>query len=74
MRQEFEVAGRLLPPADWTVQVLLDRAPLLAQARLTELVVALFLGAVAAVCVVFVQRRMRLADRFALREQAKANL
>ncbi|HQU69958.1 MAG TPA: ATP-binding protein [Albidovulum sp.] len=73
-RREYVVAGQLLPRADWTVQVLLDTRAVHAQARLSALALMLSLGALAAVVVVILQRRARLAERFALQEQGKAEL
>jgi two-component system, NtrC family, C4-dicarboxylate transport sensor histidine kinase DctB len=72
--REYIMAGQLLPRADWTVHVLLDSRPLQVQARLAVLAGLLFLGALAAVTVVILQRRARLAERFALQEQGKAEL
>jgi two-component system, NtrC family, C4-dicarboxylate transport sensor histidine kinase DctB len=72
--RDYVVEGEVLPRVDWKVQVLLDSRPMHAQARLAVLAGMLFLGGLAAVAVVIVQRRMRLAERFALQEQAKAEL
>ena len=72
--REYVMVGRLLPRADWTVQVLLDSRALHAQARLALAAGMLFLGALAAVGVVIFQRRARLSERFALQENAKAEL
>jgi two-component system, NtrC family, C4-dicarboxylate transport sensor histidine kinase DctB len=71
---EYVMAGRLLPRADWTVHVLLDTRAMHAQARLTVLAAVLCLAAVVAVVTVIMQRRARLAERFALQEQAKIEL
>jgi two-component system C4-dicarboxylate transport sensor histidine kinase DctB len=72
--REYVMVGRLLPRADWTVQVLLDSHALHVQARLALATGMVFLGALAAFGLVFVQRRARLAERFALQESAKAEL
>jgi two-component system, NtrC family, C4-dicarboxylate transport sensor histidine kinase DctB len=72
--REYVIVGRLLPRADWTVQVLLDSHALHVQARLALATGMLFLGAVAALGLAFLQRRARLAERFALQESAKAEL
>ena len=71
---EYLVERSLLPRVDWTVHVLLDSRPIHAQARLAVLAGMVFLGGIAAVFGVIVQRRMQLAERFALQEQAKAEL
>jgi two-component system, NtrC family, C4-dicarboxylate transport sensor histidine kinase DctB len=71
---EYVMVSRLLPRADWTVHVLLDTRAMYAQARLTVLAAVLCLAAVAAVVAVIVQRRARLAERFALQEEAKVEL
>jgi two-component system, NtrC family, C4-dicarboxylate transport sensor histidine kinase DctB len=72
--REYLVAGRIMPRADWTVRVLLDTRAFHAQARLMVLAAMLLLGAVVAIALGLLQRRARLAERFALQEQAKAEL
>jgi two-component system C4-dicarboxylate transport sensor histidine kinase DctB len=72
--REYVIVGRLLPRANWTVQVLLHSHALHVQARLALATGMLFLGSLAAVGVVIVQRRARLAERFALQESAKVEL
>jgi two-component system C4-dicarboxylate transport sensor histidine kinase DctB len=72
--RDYLAVGELLPRADWKVHVLLDSRPMHVQARLAVLAGMLVLGGLVAVAVVIVQRRMRLAERFALQEQAKAQL
>jgi two-component system C4-dicarboxylate transport sensor histidine kinase DctB len=74
VQREYVSASQMLPRAGWTVQVLLETRAFHAQARLMVLAAMLFLGALAAVAVVILQRRARLAERFALQEQAKAEL
>jgi two-component system, NtrC family, C4-dicarboxylate transport sensor histidine kinase DctB len=71
---EYVVTGQTMPRADWRVQVLLDTAPFHAQARLVVLALLMFLGALAAVAVMILQRRARLAEQIALQEQAQAEL
>ncbi|MCU0802931.1 MAG: ATP-binding protein, partial [Rhodobacteraceae bacterium] len=71
---EYVMVGRLLPRADWTVHVLLESHALHAQARLALATGMLFLGALAAFVLVFLQRRARLAERFALQESTKIEL
>lgn len=69
--REYLTAHKLMPRAGWTVQVLLDTAPLHQQARLAALA---FLGAALAVVVLIWQRRARLTERLALQLQTKAEL
>lgn len=71
---EYIMASELLPRAEMTVRVLLDTGDIYAQARLAVLAMILFLGATVAGIGVILQRRARLAERFALQEQAKAEL
>lgn len=71
---DYIMAAQLLPRAEMTVRVLLDTAALAAQARLSVVTLMLFLGALAAVVAVILQRRARLAERFALQEEAKSVL
>ncbi|MES2665469.1 MAG: ATP-binding protein [Pseudomonadota bacterium] len=72
--REYVVAEALMPRAGWTVHVLLDTRYLRAQARLAVAAVLLLLGAAVALAVLMRQRRLRLAERIALQEQAKAEL
>lgn len=72
--REYLVGGKLMPRGEWTVQVLLDSRPMHAQARLAVLAGLLCLAGMFAVVTVILQRRMRLAERFALQDQAKAEL
>lgn len=71
---DYIMLAELLPRAGMTVRVLLDTRPLFAQARLAVVTLMLFVGTVVAVAGVVLQRRARLAERFALQEQAKADL
>jgi two-component system, NtrC family, C4-dicarboxylate transport sensor histidine kinase DctB len=71
---EYIMASKLLPRAEMTVRVLLDTGEVYAQARLAVLAVMLFVGATVAGLGVVLQRRARLAERFALQEQTKAEL
>ncbi len=73
-RRDHIVARQAQPRAEWTVQVLLDTQPFVVQARIMVLAALLFLGAIAALLAVIVQRRARIAERFALQEQTKAEL
>jgi two-component system C4-dicarboxylate transport sensor histidine kinase DctB len=72
--REHLVASELSPRAGWTVRVLLPSTPFHVQARMQVLAAMLALGAVAAVALGLLQRRARLAERFALQEAAKAEL
>ena len=72
--REYVVSEALMPRAGWTVHVLLDTGYLRAQARLALVAVLLLLGAAVAVTVLVWQRRLRLAERIFLQEQAKAEL
>ena len=71
---EYIATEEPMPRAGWTVRVLLDAAPLRAQARLIIVAVALFLlvGFLSAWTVA--QRRARLAERLALQAAARADL
>ncbi|WP_176556327.1 sensor histidine kinase [Rubellimicrobium rubrum] len=65
---------RSMPAAEWTLHVLLDTAPLRAQARMaTGLLIAL-LGALGLGALILSQRRQREGERLALREAAKIEL
>jgi two-component system C4-dicarboxylate transport sensor histidine kinase DctB len=70
----YVVARRLMPLADWTVHVLLDEAPLRAQALLGTLAVGLAIAVALSGIYTVRQRRVRLAERIALQERAKVEL
>ncbi|HEY6918040.1 MAG TPA: cache domain-containing protein, partial [Tabrizicola sp.] len=72
--QEYIATEEPMPRAGWTVRVLLEAAPLRAQARLITVAVALFLlvGFLSAWTVA--QRRARLAERLAIQAAAQAEL
>ncbi len=72
--RDYVMASQMMPRAGWTVRVLLDTSYLYAQARLVTAAALMFLGALAAVAVVIVQRRAQLADRIALQERTKTEL
>ncbi|MEY4982536.1 MAG: hypothetical protein RIR62_802 [Pseudomonadota bacterium] len=72
--REWLVAERLMPAAGWTVHVLLDTAPLRAQARLTVAASVLLLGIALSLALAVWQRRARLAERIALQAAAQAEL
>jgi two-component system C4-dicarboxylate transport sensor histidine kinase DctB len=71
---EYIATEEPMPRAGWTVRVLLDAAPLRAQARLIVVAVALFMlvGFLSAWTVA--QRRARLAERLAMQAAARAEL
>lgn len=73
-RSEYIMASKLLPRAEMTVRILQDTGPIYAQARLAVAAFVLLLGGIAAVIVMFLQRRARLAERFAMQEQARDEL
>jgi two-component system, NtrC family, C4-dicarboxylate transport sensor histidine kinase DctB len=60
--------------AGWTVRVLLDAAPIHAQARLVVLAAALFLLVTLLLVWSVVQRRARLTERLAIQAAAQADL
>ena len=72
--REWLVTERLMPAAGWTVHVLLDTAPLRAQARLTVAASVLLLGIALSLGLAIWQRRARLAERIALQAAAQAEL
>lgn len=65
---------RAMPDAGWTVHVLLDTAPLRAQARLAVAATVLLLGVALSLGWALWQRRARLAERIALQEAAQVAL
>ena len=73
-RRDYVAVSRAMPEAGWTVHVLLDTAPLRAQA---QLVVALLIlgGCVAgSAALILGQRRARTAERLAMQIHATAEL
>lgn len=70
----FVTARQLLPRVGWTVHVLQDASPIYGQARFAALAGVMGLGVMMALALVVWQRRARLAERFALQEQAKIDL
>ena len=72
-REYLEVA-RAMPEAGWTVHVLLDTAPLRAQARLTVAATVLLLAVALSLGWALWQRRARLAERIAVQAAAQADL
>ena len=63
-----------MPAAEWTLHVLLDTAPLRAQARMATGFLIALLGALGLGALILSQRRQRERERLALREAAKIEL
>lgn len=70
----FVTARQLLPRVGWTVHVLQDASPMYGQARFAAFAGVMGTGVLMALGLVIWQRRARLAERFALQEQAKVDL
>ncbi len=73
-RHEYLLTKQLMPQADWTVQVLLDASYMRGQARLATAALLLLMGVAASIWLMLRQRRLQLAERIALQEQAKLDL
>jgi two-component system, NtrC family, C4-dicarboxylate transport sensor histidine kinase DctB len=71
---EYIATEEPMPRAGWTVRVLLDAAPLRAQARLIIVAAALFLLVGLLLAWTVAQRRARLAERLAMQAAARADL
>lgn len=71
---EYISAATPMPRAGWTVHVLLDTAPIRAQARLAVLAFTLLLLVGLLLAWTLVQRRARLAERLAIQAAARADL
>ncbi len=71
---EYIATEEPMPRAAWTVRVLLDAAPLRAQARLIIVAAALFLLVGLLLFWTVAQRRARLAERLAMQAAARADL
>jgi two-component system C4-dicarboxylate transport sensor histidine kinase DctB len=72
--REYLSISREMPTAGWTVQVLLDTAPLRAQMRLAIAAFIMFLGIALSLSWALWQRRARLGERIALQARAQAEL
>ncbi|MCU0912723.1 MAG: ATP-binding protein [Rhodobacteraceae bacterium] len=72
--REYMATQTPMPRAGWTVRVLLDTAPIRAQARLVVLAVALFLLVGLLLAWTVAQRRARLAERLAIQAAAQSDL
>jgi two-component system, NtrC family, C4-dicarboxylate transport sensor histidine kinase DctB len=71
---EYIATEEPMPRAGWTVRVLLDAAPIRAQARLVVVAAALFLLVGLLLAWTVAQRRARLAERLAIQAAAQAVL
>lgn len=71
---EYISAASPMPRAGWTVRVLLDTAPIRAQARLAVAAFGLLLMVALLLAWTLVQRRARLAERLAIQAAAQADL
>lgn len=72
--REYLAVGHAMPEAGWTVQVLLDTAPLRARVRLAVAAFVLLLGVALSLGLAVWQRRARLAERIAMQARAQAEL
>lgn len=72
--REYLSISREMPAAGWTVQVLLDTAPLRAQVRLAVVAFVMFLGIAVSSSWALWQRRARFGERIALQIRAQADL
>ena len=72
--REYLVASRAMPGAGWTVQVLLDTAPLRGQIRLAVAAFVMLLGVGLSLSWALWQRRARLRERIAMQARAQADL
>jgi two-component system C4-dicarboxylate transport sensor histidine kinase DctB len=72
--REYIATEHPMPQAGWTVQVLLDTAPIRAQARLVMVAFGLLLLVALLLASTVLQRRARLAERLAIQAAAQADL
>jgi two-component system C4-dicarboxylate transport sensor histidine kinase DctB len=72
--REYLSISREMPTAGWTVQVLLDTAPLRAQVRLAVAAFVMLMGIALSLSWALWQRRARLSERIALQARAQADL
>lgn len=73
-RREYLERAVEMPAAGWTVHVLLDTAPLRAQARLAVAASVLLMGVALSLGLALWQRRARLAERIAMQAAAQTEL
>jgi two-component system C4-dicarboxylate transport sensor histidine kinase DctB len=74
VERDYIATARAMPDADWVVRVLLDAAPLRAQARLAVTALGLLLAVALLLAWAVWQRRAQLAERLALQAAARADL
>lgn len=72
--REYLVLEERMPEAGWTVQVLLDTAPLYVHARTRLMSIFLLMALAALVAGIFLQRRARPAERMAFQRLAREQL
>ncbi len=73
-RRELIVVKEQMPEAGWTVKLLLDAAPVHAQANMSVAGALLILLIASLALAIVVQRRARLTERMALQRAARADL
>nr|WP_246770832.1 sensor histidine kinase [Aestuariivirga sp. YIM B02566] len=72
--REYLVLAEPMPEAGWTVSVLLDTAPVHAQAMTSVTAALLLLGLAVLAAAILLQRRARLRERLELQRSAQAEL
>jgi two-component system C4-dicarboxylate transport sensor histidine kinase DctB len=72
--REYLVLAEPMPEAGWTVSVLLDTAPVYAQAMTSVIAALLLLGLAVLAAAILLQRRARLRERLELQRSAQAEL
>ncbi|SMQ85453.1 two-component system, NtrC family, C4-dicarboxylate transport sensor histidine kinase DctB [Devosia lucknowensis] len=71
---EYLSVSQPMPEAGWTVRVLLDASPARAEALITTLLLLSAMAVVTMGVIVWMQRRMRLAERLAMQAEAREQL
>jgi len=74
LAREYLVLAEPMPEAGWTVSVLLDTAPVHAQAMTSVTAALLLLGLAVLAAAILLQRRARLRERLELQRSAQAEL
>lgn len=72
--REYLMLAEPMPEAGWTVSVLLDTAPVYAQAMTSVIAALLLLGLAVLAAAILLQRRARLRERLELQRSAQAEL
>ncbi|WP_445304303.1 sensor histidine kinase [Neorhizobium sp. SOG26] len=72
--QEYLILSQPMPEAGWTVNVLMNTAPVRIQANTTVIAVILTLCLAGLAIAIVLQRRMRLAERMQLQAEARNEL